>query len=635
VSALRLVALAAAVILTCALVPGSVHAQSSTLGAASTPAGAADLAVTDAPPGQMLAGNVYVQPGPLPPGEEEVQPEDIEGALGLVPFDHWAYDAVEILMEQGIIIGYPEGGFYGDRALTRYEFAMAISRLLDTLREAQMAGGGPGAAGPPGPDGPAGPQGPAGPEGAAGPRGEAGPAGPQGPGPSDAEMQEVIEGLTREFADELELVRADVNELAGQIDELGGRIGDLEHLEAWPLITGLVDYRIGTVCAPIDLDHEFDALTMVIGIEGYLGGRDDTYGRIALKMADGREPLAALGVEVGEYDPPYAPPGDSPDPQLGYLGNDIYLDEAWVAFDGHWPIDARWTVGRQFQAYGLGLVVNNERLAQQGVHFVIPELLVDNVRLEGFFGGANTGFLSEPWSTNNDGYGSLYLEYVQPRWSIGVPWLINGYSTDTLDGDEYDEEAWGVDFWWNYWGRNDLYFEYAYQEGHANRPVYTREGNSHPEAYMLILDLITTDELELTGVITDVEAEYDIIYSSLHPYYELLCSPYNRRTFPYERWLRRPLTLTNLEVVGGYGTWHWGAGEYPLDVFYYSVSANSDWWEDSPLDNLFYDRLYGARVRHEFSDSVETSLTWARQEPVNSATDDESNLLELRTTLNF
>ena len=52
---------------------------------------------------------------------------------GDVPFDHWAYDAVKQLVEKGIIIGYPNGLFEGNRAMTRYEFAMAISRLVDNM----------------------------------------------------------------------------------------------------------------------------------------------------------------------------------------------------------------------------------------------------------------------------------------------------------------------------------------------------------------------------------------------------------------------------------------------------------------------------------------------------------------------
>jgi hypothetical protein len=48
-----------------------------------------------------------------------------------VPLDHWAYDAVKYLEEEGLVIGYPDGTFRGDRTLTRYEFAMVISRMYD------------------------------------------------------------------------------------------------------------------------------------------------------------------------------------------------------------------------------------------------------------------------------------------------------------------------------------------------------------------------------------------------------------------------------------------------------------------------------------------------------------------------
>jgi len=630
----RLVAFIAVGIVAWGLVTGAAYGQSPRLTGDDSYAGPPELAVTGTAATRIAGGRQYVPPGALPPGEAEIQPEDVEQALGLVPFDHWAYDAVEMLMEQGIIIGYPNTGFHGDRPLTRYEFAMAISRLLARLEAADFRAGGPGAPGPPGAAGAAGAQGPVGPQGAAGPQGEPGLAGPPGPGPTDEEIAEVIDGLVREFGDEMDTIREHLDVKGDRLADFDRRLRIIEEGDLFPRITGLVDYRIGTVCAPIDLDHEFDALTMVVGLEGYIGG-DDTYGRISLKMADGREPLAALGVEVGEVTGPYAPPGDSPDPQLGYLGNDIYLDEAWVSFSTDWLCDATWTIGRQFQAYGLGLVVNNERLSQQGIHCQINPVFVDDLHFEGFFGGANTGFLSEPWSTNNDGYGSVYLEYRRPRWSLGVPYLINGYSTDRQTGEQYDEEAWGVDCWWNYAGNKDLYVEYAQQRGHANRHIFQRDGNSYPDALIVVLDIISTNELELTGIMTDVHAEYDIIYSSLHPYYELLCDPGGRRTLPYERWLRRPLTMTNLEVWGGQGTWHFADGAYPLDVFYYDVSANSDWWEDSPLDAVRYDQLYGARLRHEFSDRVECSLTWAHQEPANSTTDPESNLLQFRTTLNF
>jgi len=55
------------------------------------------------------------------------------GPFADVPADHWAYQSVENLQNAGIVIGYPDGTYGGKRAMTRYEFAVAIARLLPLL----------------------------------------------------------------------------------------------------------------------------------------------------------------------------------------------------------------------------------------------------------------------------------------------------------------------------------------------------------------------------------------------------------------------------------------------------------------------------------------------------------------------
>lgn len=614
------------------LTTGSVWGQGEGTSSDQAPPGSVDTATTDETPSLRIAGGgTYVAPGPIP--TEEPEQEDIEATLGLVPFDHWAYDAVQMLMDQGIMIGYPRSGFHGDRPLTRYEFAMAISRLLNVLEE---QAGGVGPAGPPGPEGPVGATGEPGvrgPQGAAGPAGPPGPQGPPGPDVTEDQIREIVDGLTREFADELEAIRNDVGDVSDQITELDDRLRQVERGRRFPVPFGFIDYRIGSVCGDIDFDREFDALTMRVGLEGYIG--EDTFGRIALKMADGREPLAALAVELGEVETPPPFTAGHPHSELGYLGNSIYLDEAWVRFEGSWPVDATWTIGRQFQAYGLGMVVNNERLSQQGVHVLIDPFLGDDLSVQAFMGGTNFQHSGGPFTIDSNHYESMYVQYKRPRWSIGVPWLIRGYGLRRPDGRAYSESAWGVDGWWNYHKDLDLWFEYAYLEGHANRNLYTRDSNSNPEAVMIIAEVLDTPDFDVTLLLSDVEAEYDIVYSSLHPYYELLCEPADRRIFPYERWLRRPLAMPNLEVVGGQGTWYAKDGEWPVDVFYYSVSSNSDWWRATPIDGLYYDKLYGARIRNEVKDGLECSLTWAHQEPKNRSTDAPSNLLQFRTQIAF
>lgn len=47
-----------------------------------------------------------------------------------VASNHWAYEAVSDLSRRGLVEGYPDGTFGGDRLLTRYEFAEIIYRAL-------------------------------------------------------------------------------------------------------------------------------------------------------------------------------------------------------------------------------------------------------------------------------------------------------------------------------------------------------------------------------------------------------------------------------------------------------------------------------------------------------------------------
>ena len=47
-----------------------------------------------------------------------------------VPSNHWAYEAVSDLSRRGLVEGYPDGTFGGDRMMTRYEFAQIVYRAM-------------------------------------------------------------------------------------------------------------------------------------------------------------------------------------------------------------------------------------------------------------------------------------------------------------------------------------------------------------------------------------------------------------------------------------------------------------------------------------------------------------------------
>ncbi len=53
-----------------------------------------------------------------------------------VSTDDWAYQAVADLSDQGVVEGYPDGTFRGERNMTRYELAQVIARLM--AREDQL-----------------------------------------------------------------------------------------------------------------------------------------------------------------------------------------------------------------------------------------------------------------------------------------------------------------------------------------------------------------------------------------------------------------------------------------------------------------------------------------------------------------
>lgn len=52
-----------------------------------------------------------------------------------VPVNHWAYDAVNELSKLGIVSGMPDGTFQGNQAMTRYQVAVALYRLMQNIQD--------------------------------------------------------------------------------------------------------------------------------------------------------------------------------------------------------------------------------------------------------------------------------------------------------------------------------------------------------------------------------------------------------------------------------------------------------------------------------------------------------------------
>jgi hypothetical protein len=423
-----------------------------------------------------------------------------------------------------------------------------------------------------------------------------------------------------EYRNELVLLGRDLEELERQVQGIGERVTRLEAEQSGIDLFGCIDYRIG--CAgEINAEHFADNLTAKFGIEGNLS--DDAYGRIVFKWADEYVPLSVIGYEFGEGPGFSVPPGSTR--PYGYGRDDVWLDEAYVGFHTSGDLEADWTVGRQFICYGLGLLVNNERNSLTGVRMQKKDLFAD-VDLDFIFAGGTYDWLPmRPDPGNSDDYFAARLGYDASRWSVGLNFLPDGAGK---------EIAYGADFKWRMSEDRYLCAEYAWQQRHANRLSYLGT-DIKDDALMVTCDIVASDDLCLSYFYSDVSAEYDIIYSSIHPYYET--NQYDRpaNLIPWDRWLRNPFAMTNFRCHGF--MLDAMVGSVPISLTYLRPEADSDWWLLSQLANDDYDALYAITLTHRLADDIDMRLLYAHQDAASDATPEarDQNLLRTEWTVCF
>ena len=551
-----------------------------------------------------------------------------------VPLTHWAYDAVQKLVDLGAITGYPDGSFSGDRVMTRYEFAVALARLWEkTERGYILSKGEKGPPGERGPKGDAGPPGPRGDDGPPGLKGDPGPPGPEGQLDTEA-LRRVLTELTAEFRQELLAAMEAEKQTDATLSDLDGRVTALEQHIDEPHAIGSINYRAGLAGDALFTEPsglfggEFDVLTAVIGIEGRL--TDDVYGRVTYKLHDPASTLSLFEVR----------------------GNTAtsWLDEAWVSTGTDWFNPTHWIVGRQFQSYALGLLVDNQRLSQQGVRY---RTSWGNLDVDGFagmatydghfdtgnvFGGFEAQYAQDYFppgyftpitfplnrgEASNDGYGSIRVAYDWGNWTLGGQYLAtglgeeNGWSIDLrgrIDGHDMAielarelEDAFGMTGDTSHGGSpEDAKLWPALPGG----PIRRINFGDEPNAWMATIELWDRPGLTIQAYYSQVEPGFDLYYSRINPYYELLVPRSLNPGFAWERVLDSPLAAQNLRAAGAIATVNL-AGR-PLRIFYHDLAR-----EDSSLSlngDITYDRVYGLRYTAELTDGIDVTFTYAHQD---------------------
>ncbi len=292
-----------------------------------------------------------------------------------VPFGHWAYDAVDELTDLGVVEGYPDGTFKGDRTWTRYEFAVMLTRMIDFLEDyldSKVAGMDMGitesaaraiareeaqkaAAGVQLPDVAAfmnQVNSTATSAGAAAAREAL--AGYK-PGISKAEAQAMIDAAVKNFVDkgaldamaqefrgELAMLGADVDDLMYRVDALETKFAALEArvtaLENKPdKVTGVIEWKAGTANDGSSWNR-FSNLDLKVNIDGKIS--DKAQGHVTLWRPDATYDWDERGTHI----------------------DTAYVDVQDGLFKGF-----DWRLGKQYYKTGCGLTFDNDVMPAEAV----------------------------------------------------------------------------------------------------------------------------------------------------------------------------------------------------------------------------------------------------------------------------
>jgi len=345
------------------------------------------------------------------------------GTLMDVPEGHWAADAVQRLVDLGLIAGYPDGTFGGNRPMTRYEYAMVVDRLVKYIEKTyctkegckQVAGGGPSIS--------------------AG--GDVDLSGVAKAGDL-AEVQAIVKKLSAEFKDEIAALNARVDGVEKKQSALEEKVNNI--VGAKTKISGYIRQRVDV------LDTDLQGGTLANFLNGmYLGAGAPT------SLSAGYEMLPGLVFEdnVAEDNVYYLinlekTLSNQVQPYDNTAGNNSFdIVAAYVALDfakNVRELDVlKVTSGYQPVTFGpYGALVDNRGLVSTlGVRLDAGK---DIVTISGFggmtamnVGGVNPSGLG---SNDKDPYVAARLNLDLSFVDVGVNYLPNGFQ---------QEKAWGVD----------------------------------------------------------------------------------------------------------------------------------------------------------------------------------------------
>jgi len=527
-----------------------------------------------------------------------------QGAFADVPSDHWAYDAVQELAQAGIVIGYPDGTYKGQRQMTRYEFAMAIARLLDKMGTGAGAKGEKGDKGEPGAVGPVGPVGPAG----------------TGQGLTERQQQ-LLQQLEQEFLPELKQIRADVDDLVFRVEDLEARVAELAKGPSTKIkLSGMMSYRTGLYGDGLEIGGGDTT-----GYPGFAGLDKDAFKtphfatmvtKVALsgQINDDTMIYASLLAEPrtnfpGEFS---FVPGDTISGMTGGATSSVGLmdivriDEAWAKVSTKFVVPMTAKVGKQYWSVNQGLAIDNSLFALKAVDLGWD--VFRGAQLHGILGlfdeEAFGGVLADPptflGNEGQDSYSAATLMVpVSNDWSVTGAYVHSGIG---------DQSVWSV-------GLQGKLFNHTImgEFAQALQDAADVDINDQETAWVAGVNLIDTTNLTLTGKYGKLEENYSAgaFLSALNPYAAI--SPHDID------WVDRPLFLDVNNIARG-----WEAsliyrglmnGTMPIKVRYYDGDRFDPIAFGEYVDG---DAVWTVSVSKQIAQDVTATMLYGRREVKNT-----------------
>ena len=479
------------------------------------------------------------------------------GPFSDVPSDHWAWRAVKALQQEGLIVGYPDGTFKGDNLFTRYEMAMVVARLYDQLIEMIPPENG----------------------------------GPEIPpdvatkGDLDA-MKAEMQDLIDEFADELEMINYDIDDMKDWMWNVEDRVAGLEKRSQAVNVSGVLRMKIEDI-----ISNEYgvgdDYGTRFIGSTPGIIPPQNFEAEELIKLAFTAQPADFLKTYVDLWQI-YSFIGGGVGGKVtptdnGYLA----VDSAYVGADvwdilGMKPMELfnrfYMKIGRLKTRFGqYGLIFDNYYRSRPGLWFDVGG---DRLDITAF--AARNVRLDEDDNNIQDGLGVGRVAYGfgDPQGKVnrtnyfakvGVNYLVEGYGDQDGVGFDIDSEILPGDF------LNRFKAEYVFLQKDVDGYSVEESYIGLEDSYIVGVDLYNNGNTRVNVQYADIGLLPAFTSADLNPFE--CCDTYD----PY-----RPGTD---DFIGknGFFTWETGVNIFPVNFIGGAAIIEHTWFDTLYTKLFFYD----------------------------------------------